>query len=307
MKILVLGAGAVGGYFGGRLAAAGRDVTFLVRPARAALLAQHGLHVRSRYGDVDIASPTTVTADAVPGPYDLVILSAKGYDLDSAIDAIAPAVGPDTAVLPLLNGMRHLDVLDARFGAGSVLGGMCLISTVLRPDGSIDHLGEPHSLVHGERSGGKTARSAAVQEALSGTGFDAVESDDVLQDMWEKWVFLATAAGTTALMRAAIGDVVAAGGTPLIERLLDEVSGVAEEQGRAPRPPALAQIRGTVTEAGSLMTASMLRDMESGARIEADHVLGDLLDRAGDRPVDLLRIVYVAAKSYEARRAREGS
>jgi 2-dehydropantoate 2-reductase len=305
VKILVLGAGAVGGYFGGRLVAAGRDVTFLVRPARAALLAEHGLHVRSPYGDVDVPAPATVTADAIPGPYDLVVLSAKSYDLDSAIDSVAPAVGPDTAVLPLLNGIRHLDALDARFGAGSVLGGMCLISTVLRPDGSIDHLSDTHSLVQGERAGGRTARTAAVQEALSGAGFDARESDDVLQDMWEKWVFLATAAGTTALMRAAIGDVVAAGGTPFIEQLLDDVAGVADAQGRAPRPAAREQIRGTLTQAGSTMTASMLRDMESGARIEADHVFGDLLARAGDRPVEALRTVYVAAKAYEARRARE--
>lgn len=301
----MLGAGAVGGYFGGRLAAAGRDVTFLVRPSRAALLAKNGLHVRSAYGDVDIPAPSTVTADAVAGPYDLVILSAKGYDLDSAIDSIAPAVGSETAVLPLLNGMRHLDSLEARFGPGAVLGGMCLVSAVLRPDGTIEHLGEPHALVHGERDGSRSDRAVAIQETLADTGFDATLSDDVLQDMWEKWVFLATAASTTSLMRAAIGDVVAAGGTSMIERLFDEVAGIAEEQGRAPRPQAVAQMRATLTQAGSPMTASLMRDIEAGARIEADHVLGDLLARAGDRRADVLRIAYLHTRSYEARRARE--
>ncbi|AEA28334.1 2-dehydropantoate 2-reductase [Pseudonocardia benzenivorans] len=305
MRILVLGAGAIGGYFGGRLAAAGRDVTFLVRPARAALLAQNGLHVRSPHGDFAVAAPTTVTADAVRDPYDLVILGAKGYDLDSAVDAIAPAVGPDTAVLPLLNGMRHIDVLDDRFGPEAVLGGTCLAPLVLRADGSIDHLGEPHTLTHGELKGGTSARSSAIQEELTGAGFDAVESADILQDMWEKWVFLASAAGITSLMRAPVGDIVAAGGTALVEQLIAEVAGIAEEQGRPPRAAALAQTRAGLTAPGSPMTASMMRDIDAGHRTEVDHIIGDLLARAGDRPVDLLRTVFVHVKTYEARRERE--
>src|ERR1700722_4653430 len=121
MRILVLGAGAVGGYFGGRLAEAARDVTFLVRPARAALLAGPVLKGASLLGDFTV-KPKTVTAERLDGPYDLLLLTTKHYDLDQAIEATRPAVGPQTAVLPLLNGLIHLDRLDAAFGAHAVLG-----------------------------------------------------------------------------------------------------------------------------------------------------------------------------------------
>lgn len=304
MRILVLGAGAVGGYFGGRLAAAGRDVTFLVRPPRAKRLAETGLVIRSRYGDLTIPDPVTVTADAVDGPYDLVLLSAKAYDLEGALEAIAPAVGPGTAVLPLLNGMRHLDALDERFGPGVALGGFCMIAAVLDPDGTVRHLNDMHLLVHGER-GADTGRLAAIDEALAGAGFDSRRSDDVLTEMWEKWVFIATGAGITSLMRAPVGDIVAAGGAGLTEQLIAETVAIAEGAGFPPRPQAVATTRSTFTEAGSSMTASMLRDIEQGARVEADHVLGDLLARASGPDPVVLRTAYVHVKAYEARRARQ--
>src|ERR1700730_494583 len=135
MRILVVGAGGIGGYFGGRLLEAGRDVTLLVRPRRAAELARTGLSIRSPLGDVHVPAPPTVSAERLAGAFDLVLLSCKAYDLEGAMDSVAPAVGADTAILPLLNGMRHLDLLEARFGAGKVLGGQCLISTVLDVDG----------------------------------------------------------------------------------------------------------------------------------------------------------------------------
>ena len=142
MRILVVGAGSIGGYFGGRLLQAGRDVTFLVRPRRAAELAKIGLMIRSPLGDVALAAPPTVTADALRAPFDLILLSCKAYDLQGAMDAFAPAVGPQTAILPLLNGMRQLELLEARFGAAPVLGGQCLISTVLDAEGGILHLND---------------------------------------------------------------------------------------------------------------------------------------------------------------------
>jgi 2-dehydropantoate 2-reductase len=116
MRVLVVGAGAIGGYFGGRLLEAGRDVTFLVRPRRAAELAQTGLVIRSKLGDMNLPAPPTVTSDTLRQAFDLVILSCKAYDLDDAMTSFAPAVGPETVILPLLNGMRHLDALEARFG-----------------------------------------------------------------------------------------------------------------------------------------------------------------------------------------------
>src|SRR6476619_7075840 len=140
MRTLIVGAGATGGYFGGRLLEAGRDVTFLVRPRRAAQLAERGLVITSPVGDVRLPTPPTVQADALREPFDVVLLSCKAYDLDDAIASFAPAVGPETVILPLLNGMRHVDTLETRFGADAVLGGLCMISSTLDDDGTIRHL-----------------------------------------------------------------------------------------------------------------------------------------------------------------------
>ncbi len=162
MRVLVVGAGAIGGYFGGRLLVAGCDVTFLVRPRRAAELARTGLVIRSKFGDIDLSAPPMVTADTLREPFDIVLLSCKAYDLDDAMAAFAPAVGPQTVILPLLNGIRHLDALEARFGANHVLGGQCQISAVLDPNGQIVHLSDSHSLSFGERDGLRSARVEAV-------------------------------------------------------------------------------------------------------------------------------------------------
>ena len=303
MRILVVGAGAIGGYFGGRMAEAGEDVTFLVRPRRAAQIAADGLVIRSPRGD--LARPVrTVQAGALGGPYDAVVLSCKAYDLQDAIAAFAPAVGPGTAVLPLLNGMRHLDALDARFGAEAVLGGQCQIAATLDPDGTIRHLGELQALSLGERDGRRTSRVEALGAAVSGCGGQV--SETVVQDMWEKWVFLASLACLSSLMRASVGDVVAAGGTEIAQGLFDEAAGIAAGQGHAPRPAFAERMRGMLGQAGLLFTASMLRDIERGNRIEADHIVGDLIARGGTGNARLLRIAFVHLKAYEARRAREG-
>lgn len=309
MRVLVVGAGATGGYFGARLAEAGRDVTFLVRPARAKILAVDGLQVRSPLGDTRIEKPQTVTADALAqaGAYDLVLLSCKAYDLDGAIDDVAPAVGPDTAVLPILNGLRHLDALDARFGAERVLGGSCAIVATLR-DGAIRQMTELHSLTYGERDGSRSERIAGIEALMQGVRFQARASDRILLEMWEKWVFLATLAGSTTLMRGAIGDIVAAPeGRAFIEGLIEENRAVAQGSGFGPRDKVFAGARATLTQDGSLMTASMLRDIESGARIEADHIVGDLIERARALNVDTPRLarVFTHLKTYETRRARE--
>jgi 2-dehydropantoate 2-reductase len=210
MRSLVVGAGAIGGYFGGRLLEAGRDVTFLVRPRRAAELARTGLAIRSRLGDADLPGPPLVSAHKLVEPFDLVLLACKAYDLDGAMASFAPAVGRDTAILPLLNGIRHLDALRARFGAASVLGGQCVISTTLDPEGRIVHLGDAHTLTFGELDGSASARIEAIGSEFSAARFQARPSNAILQEMWEKWVFIAASAGITCLMRAAVGDIVAA-------------------------------------------------------------------------------------------------
>jgi 2-dehydropantoate 2-reductase len=308
MRFLVVGAGATGGYFGGRLLEAGRDVTFLVRPARAERLAATGLTIVSPAGDVALGSPPTVVAADLRTPFDVVLLSCKAYDLGSAIEAFAPAVGPGTAVVPLLNGMQHLDALDARFGADRVLGGSCFISARLDEGGQIVHLSDIHRLTFGERAGGRSPRVEAIAAAMAGAKFEAGASDQVLRVMWEKWVFLASLAGITCLTRAAVRDVVAAGGTPLAAALLEECRAIAAAAGYPPRPDSLKASLARLTDPGSAVTASMLGDVERRGRTEADHILWDLLRRRGgasDGDRSLLRVAYVAVKAAEARAARE--
>jgi 2-dehydropantoate 2-reductase len=308
MRFLVVGAGATGGYFGGRLLEAGQDVAFLVRPARAERLAATGLAIVSPAGNVTLRSPPTVLAAELRAPFDAVILSCKAYDLDGAIASFAPAVGPDTVVVPLLNGMRHLDALDARFGAGRVLGGSCFISAKIDEGGQVVHVSDIHRLALGERSGGRSPRVDALAAAMSGAKFEAVASDEILLVMWEKWVFLASLAAMTCLTRAAVGDVVAAGGADLAAALLDECREIAAATGFPPRPDSLRAALARLTDPGSAVSASMLGDVERRGRTEAEHVLGDLLRRCGgalDGDRSLLRLAYVAVKAAAARVARE--
>src|SRR5579862_1818454 len=312
MRILVVGAGAIGGYFGGRLLAAGRDVTFLVRPRRQAQLAKTGLVIRSRFGDVSLPSPPTVTADALRAPFDLILLSCKSYDLQSAADSFAPAVGPNTAILPLLNGMGHMEDLGGRFGAGAVLGGQCVISVTLDGDGHILHLNDTHGLSFGEQNGEISPRAEAIASTFSGANFESRLSKMILHEMWEKWVLIATMAGSNCLMRAAVGDIVAAGAENLSLALLDECASIATSRGFAPSAAAMTRNRGMLTMPGSTFAASMLRDIERGAPTEADHILGDLIRRGdagggGPSGFPLLRIAYAHLRAYDARRKRENA
>ncbi len=309
MRILVVGAGAVGGYFGGRLLERGRDVTFLVRPGRAAQLAAVGLSIRSPFGDVTLPAPPTVTAESLHDPSDLVLLSCKAYDLAGAIESLAPAVGPESTILPLLNGMLHLKVLDQRFGAARVLGGLCIISSALDAEGRILHLNELHTLVYGERDGAGSRRIAAIASAFDGVRADARASPAVTQEMWEKWVFIAALAGITCLMRAPIGDIVGAGGVGLATGLLDECAAIATAEGFRPGSDAMDRSRAMLTAPESLLAASMFRDMERGSPIEGSYIVGDLLRRGQALSVaaPLLRVADAHLRAYEARRAREGS
>ena len=304
VRTLVVGAGAIGGYFGGRLLEINRDVTFLVRPKRAAELAAHGLRIRSRFGDVTLANPATVLTENLKETFDLVLISCKAYDLESAINSFAPAVGPDTVILPLLNGMRHLEILNDRFGRERVLGGQCLIAAALT-DGEIVHLNDTHELSFGEQNGALSERVKAIATLMDGARFKAHASTEILQEMWEKWVFLASLAGSTCLMRAAIGDICASpGGTDFIVGLLEECRSIADAAGYPMRDAQLKRARDMLTAKGATLTASMLRDVERNAPIEADHIIGDLLRREQGSGAKSLSLAYTHLKSYEARRTR---
>ncbi|HEY1794868.1 MAG TPA: 2-dehydropantoate 2-reductase [Stellaceae bacterium] len=303
MRLLVVGAGSTGGYFGGRLAAAGRDVAFLVRSRRAAQLRETGLQLVSPHGDVTI-KPTLVAADAIDGPYDAVLLSVKAYSLDAAIADFAGAVGPATMIMPMLNGMRHMDLLEERFGAETVIGGVCKVAATIDPDGRIVQLAQFQELVYGERDGSVSSRMRALDAFMSGAGFDARLSSSIDYEMWEKWVMLATLGGITCLMRGNIGDVVAApGGAPFILGFFDEVVSIASAVGQAPKPEFVEATRKTLTTAGSTQAPSMYRDLQQGSPIEADQIIGDLLARGGKAGLEtpLLATAYAHMSVYQRR------
>jgi 2-dehydropantoate 2-reductase len=305
MRVLVVGAGAIGGYFGGRMLQSGRDITFLVRSKRATELASAGLVIKSPNGDVTLKNPPTVQADKLKETFDVILLSCKAFDLDDAIRSLAPAVGAQTAIIPLLNGMLHLDVLDTRFGRERVLGGLCAIAATLNNDREVVQLNPMQSLTFGERDGTISDRVRAIAEVMASGKFGSVASEHIIQEMWEKWVFLATLAASTCLMRTSAGNILASpGGKDFILGMLDECRAVATAEGYAPRAPFLERTLGMLTAEGSPLTASMFRDIKAGAPVEADHVIGDLIARgdAGKVPVPRLRTAYTHLKAYEKQR-----
>jgi 2-dehydropantoate 2-reductase len=305
MRVLAVGAGAIGGYFGGRLLQAGNDVTFLVRPKRASELSSAGLVIKSPNGDVTLKNPPTVQADKLSEKFDIILLSCKAFDLDDAIKSFAPAVGPQTSIIPMLNGMLHLDILDAKFGSERVLGGLCAIAATLNEQREVVQLQPMQSLNFGERDGKMSDRVRAIAKIMTNGITGAVASENIVQEMWEKWVFLSTLAAATCLMRTSVGNILAApGGRDFMLGMLDETSAIAKAAGHAPAGPFFERTRGLLTAEGSQMTASMFRDIKAGAAVEADHVIGDLVARgdAAKVPLAKLRTAYTHLKAYEKQR-----
>lgn len=303
MRILVIGAGAVGGYFGCRLAEAGREVTFLVRARRAEQIHKQGLRIVSPHGDA-IVHPRVITAHEVDAPYDLILLSVKAYGLAGAMEDFAPAVGPTTMILPVLNGMRHLELLGERFGAQAVLGGVCFVSTDLGVDGEVVQLTETQKLVYGEPGGGISERVRAVDEAMQGANFQAQLSAHIMPDMWEKWVLLASLGALTCLMRGNIGEIEAvAGGTEIALGILRECSEISTACGFAPNEARTLKTQKTFTTKVSTLTSSMYRDLMKGGRVEVDEIIGDLFRRGQERNVStpLLKAALVNLSVYSGR------
>lgn len=307
MRILILGAGGTGGYFGGRLAQSGADVTFLVRPARATQLERHGLQIRSSLGDADFPVVHAVAEElktlATEKSFDLVLLSCKAYDLDSSLDAIAPAVGPQTAVMPILNGLLHYTALDARFGCERVLGGLCFISAMKGPDGEVLHLGKPASITFGEREGNPdSARVRNFARLCGQAGLDHLASPNISQQLWIKYSFLTALAAGTCLMRASVGAIVAGeGGSEFMHALYSECLAVAEAVGQSVPETSQTTALATLTQADSPVKASMLRDLEAGQRVEAAHIVGDMLHRARASGIEtpLLNAAWCNLQAYE--------
>ncbi|MEP7001951.1 MAG: ketopantoate reductase family protein [bacterium] len=305
MRLLVLGAGGIGGYFGGRLAESGADVTFLVRPRRREQLERDGLRIESPLGNVALPV-TTVLSSEVSNDYDFVLLTSKAYDLDSAMDAIAPAMRGVCTVVPTLNGIQHLERLDARFGRANVMGGACSISVTLERSGTIRHADALQRIVIGERDRTRTERAQRLVDALSRTSIEWQLAEDIEQTMWEKVAFLSTLAALTCLFRANTGEIIAApGGLAAIERTLASNYEILAREGHPPRAAAIEFDRKTLMNPDGKRSASMLHDLEAGGAVESDHIVGWMLERARAHGVDdtMLSIAFTHLKAYEARRA----
>src|SRR5205085_519327 len=301
MRILIVGAGAVGSYFGGRLAEAGRDVTFLVRLSRAKQLRQDGLRIISPHGNA-VLTPKLVSAEEIDKPYDVVFLSVKAYALEAAMNDFAAAVGPETMIFPVLNGMRHVDFLTKRFREHTVIGGVCLVAAEIDDQGRIIQLADFQQLLYGERNGESTPRLKALDATLQGAGFDARLSTDIMQEMWEKWVQLASLGAITCLMRGTIGEIVAApGGADLSIEMVNESAAVATACGYKPSEKVLSTHAAAMTAPGSSLTSSMYRDLRKGAPVDADHILGDFIERGSAHGVTtpLLKAAFINLRVYQ--------
>lgn len=301
MRILVLGAGAVGGYFGGRLLEKGEDVTFLVREKRQKELKERGLIIQSIHGDVTL-QPKTILSEENVEPYDLIIFATKAYHLHTAIEAIKPYVGEASLILPLLNGYEHFDVLREAFGDERVLGGLCFIEATLNEKGDVIQTSPIHQLAFGDLSGGLSPRMEILNEVLSNTKATFRLSENILQDIWHKYLFITTLSGITTLMRSPIGPIRdTAGGIDFIEQLLKETSSIINAENSFMAKDIIEKHLETIKKQAPTMKASMLRDMEKSAPTEADHLQGYLLQlaKAHNIQVPLLQLVYHNLKVYE--------
>ena len=305
-KILVLGAGGIGGYFGGRLAESGADVTFLVRDARRKLLDEQGLRIESPFGDARLTVTTAAVTDVTP-IYDAVILTCKAYDLDAAVAAITPALASTGYVLPLLNGIGHMDVLNRQFGADRVLGGTAKIQSTAMPDGTVKQFNDWRAITFGEQSGEMTDRVATLARLFEAAkGVEVLAVADMRQRMWEKLVHLSTAAAMTCLMRANVGEIVRTPeGRDIFLEQLRTSAAIAAANGHKPGDAFMRAWEQTFSQPDSLYATSMLRDIERGGRTEADHILGFMLNKAREAGIacHTLRLAYTHIKAFEQRLA----
>jgi 2-dehydropantoate 2-reductase len=305
-KILVLGAGGIGGYFGGRLAESGADVTFLVREGRRKLLRERGLRIESPFGDATVPVKTIVAPEAAP-VYDAVILTCKAYDLEDAVATIAPAVAPAGYVLPLLNGIAHVDVLNRKFGPDRVLGGTAKIQATIMPDGAVRQFNDWRTITFGEQSGEMTARVKTLASLFEAAkGVETLAVTDMMQRMWEKLVHLSTAAAMTCLMRANVGEIVRTpdGGGIFLSQLKTSAA-IAAANGHRPSDAFMQAWEQTFSQPDSLYATSMLRDIERGGRTEVEHILGFMVRKAREAGIEhhTLLLAYTHIKAFEQRQA----
>ncbi|WP_336792091.1 ketopantoate reductase family protein [Pantoea anthophila] len=280
MRILMAGAGATGGYFGARLAQAGQDVTFLVRERRFQQLKMNGLVLQTPQGTEKL-EPQLIQARSLSDHYDLIIITVKSFALEQLMEDIAPAVGPDTLIMPILNGMRHIATLQQRFGDNKVIGGLCKINATLGESGEVIQMTPLHQLYYGALDGNNDARLQRVDAALRTSQVDNRFSDNIMDELWEKWLLLSTLGAVCCLARGDTQQILTTrGGEALLQGIFSEILAVISAEGYQPRPAVTARIFELLNNPETPMTSSMYRDLTQGFDIEADQVIGDLLLRA---------------------------
>lgn len=302
MRILVVGAGAIGGYFGGRLLEKGEDITFLVRENRQKQIQKDGLQIESIHGNVTLQPKTIKTGDEA-GPFDVIILSTKQYHLESALENIEPYVGEETMILPLLNGYSHVDVIKSKFNPKNVIGGLCYIESTLDSQGKVIQASPMHRVLFGEFSGERTERIEKLADVMSGTRTTFQLSDNITREIWHKYMFITGFSGITALMRSAIGPIrEEQNGQKLLLHLYKEIGSVM----RAIGAPIDQDIEDKHVRTTNLMMydmkSSMQRDMEKGLEVEADQLQGYLYKIAQEKEIEtpLLEIIYSNLKVYQS-------
>lgn len=304
MRVLVVGAGAVGGYFGALLADTGADVSFLVRPQRRDALVQHGLRLQRAAEPARSLAVRAVTKGELSGSWDLVLLAVKGTALEGAVADIAPAVRAGTLVLPLLNGVGHVTRLREGFG-NRVLGGVAVVATSQDEDGTIRQLVPGGSITFGALDGVRSTEIDAVAALFDRAAFTNTVSDTIEQDMWEKWLFMAAGGAATVLLGGPVGAIVSVpDGLTTVEAVLSEGLAVLEAAGHPARDAAVASTSSVLTATDSPFTTSMYRDFAAGRSTEVETILGDLVDLAADLgvPAPLLMAAAVRLRVHEATR-----
>lgn len=276
MKILIVGAGGVGGYFGAQLLRAGADVTFLLRGKRYEAIKKNGLGVINPMERFTV-HPKIALSEELRPEYDLIILSPKAYDLDSALKAIEGASSAGI-ILPLLNGRNHINKLDSLFGSDRIMGGLVNIVATITPNGEVESMTDRHILTMGHRSAVHEKVAKEFFELCRCSKFDCVYSENIEQALWNKWTFLATLAGISTLFEASIGEILKTpDGGRVIAGMYAEACSIATENQYSISSQAQSQALELLTQQGSTLTASMMRDLKQGFRTEHDHILGNLL------------------------------
>lgn len=306
MRIAVMAAGAVGGYFGARLAQAGHEVAFVARGRQLEALRAHGLRVESPLGDMHLPNVEATDEPAKIGTVDLVLFSVKLWDTLEAAEAIKPLLGADTAVASFQNGVVKDDILRQALGGGHVIGGVCYIAATIAEPGVIRHSGTIQKLVFGEYGGSLSPRVGQFRDACADSGIDAEISDQIERAIWEKFVFLVGVSGTTCLARSPIGPI---RGHPrsraFLHDVMEEVVQVARAQA-VPLPADYADERLAFTDTlPATMTSSMHHDLENGNRLEVAWLSGDVVERGARLgvPTPCNRAIFDILSIYSAGRA----